>query len=178
MKKIGIIAFLAIFLFNTAGYYVVFLAQQVQIKSEIRSQINSGFYDEELTSVITINKADLSAVEFFDEGEEMRYKGSMYDIVKKKESAKEITYYCINDSHEESLMARLDSHIKTHVSDNKPLKHNSPKKMTDNIVKIYFTAVADFHFYQTIVPVDYLSAANACLPAEKQNSTPPPPEFC
>jgi hypothetical protein len=178
LKKLVIISLLGIFLFNTAGYYVVFLAEQMQIRNEIRSQINSGYYDKSFTSVITVNKTALSNVEFFDDGNEMIYNGARYDITKKTETDSEVTLYCINDLKEESLFASLDKHIDTHVAANKPLKDNSSKKITDNIVKVYFTPVTTFNFYRTAASLNPIPAGNDCLPAEKQKSTPPPPEFC
>jgi hypothetical protein len=177
LKKTGIIALLCIFLFNTAGYYVVFLTQQMQIRSEIRSQINAGYYDKNFTSVITLNKSELRNVEFFDDGNEMEYKGSRYDIARKTESNENVTFYCINDSEETSLLAKLDNHISTHVAA-KPIKDNSSKKLTDNVVKIYFMTDNSFHLYQADAASEFIPAGSDCLPAEKQKSTPPPPEFC
>jgi hypothetical protein len=178
LKKFGVILLLAIFLFNSAGYYVVFLTQQVEIRDEMRAEINIGNFDKSFTSVISINRTDLSKeVEFFDDQTEMRYHGVMYDIAKKTETDNEVTFYCLNDSKESSLYALLDDHVNTHIAA-KPCKDNSSKKISDNVVKIYFTTDNSFHFFPVVNIADLTPVVNGYLPAEKQKSTPPPPEFC
>ncbi|MFL5764969.1 MAG: hypothetical protein ACJ77K_13580 [Bacteroidia bacterium] len=177
MKKLGIIALLGIFLFNTAGYYLVYLAERMEIKNEIRSEINAGNYDRAFTSVITINKADPAKIELSDDGSEVRYNDAMYDVVKTTETANEISYYCINDSKENSLFATLNDHISTHIV-NKPIKDHGAKKISDDIVKIWFPADNTFNFNQSVDTLTPIPVVADCLSAEKQKSTPPPPEFC
>lgn len=165
-------------MFNTAGYYVVFVAEQMQVKKEIRAQINSGYMNGSLTTTITINRSELSKITFYEDGQEMRYNDNMYDIAKTTEAKNAITYYCINDSKESSLFAQLDKHISTHVAANKPLKDNGSKTSLDNVIKIYFSTKNSFTFDQIGTVVHFTPVHTVCLSAQKQNSTPPPPEFC
>ncbi|MGZ4034183.1 MAG: hypothetical protein ACXVPU_04410 [Bacteroidia bacterium] len=135
MKKILPPVLLAIFLFNVAGYFIVFKIEQSQVKDEIESEIKAGVNTEDLT-IITINKTDLSSIQWTESNKEMRYKDALYDVVKSCDSEKTITYYCINDTKEESLFASLDNHINTHVVANKTDKNS--KKSVENFVKLYF----------------------------------------
>ena len=169
---------LIIFLFNTAGYYVTFLVEQIVIKNEIRSQINSGYMDDASTTIITIGKAEKSKIVFYDENEEMRYNDRMYDIVKTIETKNTITYYCINDFKETSLIAGLNDHINTHVASNIPVKNNGSKKITENVIKVYFSSVNSFTFSLIPTNVRFSGKNIIYVSAQKQNDTPPPPEFC
>ena len=126
---------LTIFLFNVAGYFIAFKIEQYQIKETIESEIKSGINTEDLT-LITISKTDPSAIQWTEAGKELRYNDAIYDVVKSQETATTITYYCLNDTKEESLFANLDDHINTHVIANNT--HKNSKKSIDNIVKLYF----------------------------------------
>ncbi len=135
LKKIFPLTFLIIFLFNVAGYFIAFKVEQFQIKSEIESEIKSGINTEYLTT-ITINKTDLATIQWTEFGKEMRYYDELYDVVRFSETANTITYYCINDSKEDSLFAILDNHINTHIATNNSQK--SSNKMNNHVIKLYF----------------------------------------
>lgn len=154
------------------------MAKRVQIKNEIRAQIHSGYLNPQLTSVLTFEKSELNKLEFFDGGKEFRYNGNMYDVAKTTETETMITYYCINDSKEMQLFANLDKHIKNHVSADKSSKDNGSKKTSDNVVKVYFSTLESYNFLQTGTSICFLPVNAMCLSAQKQNCTPPPPEFC
>ena len=178
MKKAAVISLLVVFLFNSMGYYIVFKAEQWQIKSEVRSQIRSGFENDSQLK-ITISRAEFSSIELNDNGQEINYKGHLYDIARISETANTITYYCINDSKEESLFATLDQHINSNVAANKPVKNNDTKKITDNVVKVYFSPKNSFDFNSFGTGgIDFPKVNTFYISAQKQNSTPPPPEFC
>lgn len=135
MKKILSIFLLSIFLFNTAGYYFAFKVVQWQTKVDMKTYIQSGQFNSQLT-VISIDKSELKDLERIDE-KEIKYKNQFYDIVFSKQTCTSVIYYCINDKQEENLFSYLNDHIKTHVSD-KPLKNESGKKISENVVKLYF----------------------------------------
>ncbi len=136
MKKILPIALLTIFLFNVAGYFIAFKIEQYQIKESIESEIRSGINTENLT-IITIKKADIATVQWTESGKEMRYNDALYDVVRSEESKDAVSYYCLNDSKEESLFASLDDHINTHIAASSTNKNS--KKQIDHVVKLYFS---------------------------------------
>ncbi len=136
MKKVLVIFLLFIFLFNTVGYFIAFKAVQYEIKNEVWSEIKPDIINKKLTSV-TINKNNLQDIEWLESGKEMRYNNKMYDIIKITETHSSITFYCINDTKEESLFSNLEDHINTHIA-NKPIKSGNQKKATDNVIKLYF----------------------------------------
>jgi hypothetical protein len=106
----------------------------------------------------------------------MRFKNEMFDIVKSIENSTSITYYCINDKKEESLFVNLDEHITTHISANNPLKNNPAKKITDHVIKIYYSTeqrmLADQLCSSVQFPSLLLNYSSALLYTES-----PPPKF-
>lgn len=171
MKKILPAAFLLIFLFNAAGYYIAFKTEQFQIKEEIESEIRSGLNPEQLT-IITINKAAPSAVQWIEYGKEMRYKNDLYDVVRSDEDKNTITYYCINDAKEDSLAAALNDHIDRHIISNKPDKNS--KKTIDTIIKLYFCTSFNALLPPSCSTVQYQCChLNFISPLLEKNALPP-----
>lgn len=173
MKKVFPLFFLAIFLFNTAGYYVVFKAQQYQIKNEIASSIKAGIYTSELTT-IAIPTNELSSIEWMESGEEMNYKGQLYDVVKSTKTPNSVTYYCINDSKESSLFSCLTDHINKHVASNVPQKDS--KKVVDNDVQLYFSTLQSLGF-TTNISTQHFSSKKVIFTSTIIEKNAPPPEF-
>jgi hypothetical protein len=175
MKKIASLFLLSIFLFNTVGYYIAFKTVQLAVKKEIKSQIKSNLAIKELT-MITINKTDLSTIDWKDGGKEMVYKDEMYDIVRTTETPVSITYYCINDRKEKALFANLDEHINAHISADKPLKNSGSKKLVEHVVKLYFCnePMLSFNINETGV-LFFLTPIK--FPSVFIEINSPPPEF-
>ncbi len=93
------------------GYLVVFKVQQYQIRREIIHNIESGIPESQL-SCITVNKENKNKI-IWKHSKEFHYQGEMYDVVKAEKLDDETTvYYCINDSQETHLFAKLDKHLK------------------------------------------------------------------
>lgn len=158
------------------GYFIVFKLSQLQIKEAIKTDIQNGVINNEL-SVIVIKKADIAKLEWEEENE-FEYEGSMYDVIDQKEGADAITFYCINDSKEFSLICGLDDHIKNHVSSSKPIKENSTKSITENPSKYFPNELISFAPTGNVVEKDltfspiYLNYKFAVIKASFQ-----PPEL-
>lgn len=111
MKGFCAILLTLIFTFNLVGYLVVFKVQQYQIRREIIHNIERGIPESQLTC-ITVNQENKNKI-IWKHKKEFRYQGEMYDVVKVEKLDEETTvYYCINDSQETHLFAKLDKHLK------------------------------------------------------------------
>ena len=174
-KKIAALFLLAIFLFNTMGYFIAFKAMQYQIKSTIISEINLGIKTESET-IVTINKNDLSEIDWKESGREMVYNGKRFDIVKSKEDINSITYYCINDKQEETLFSNLDEHINMHISTDKSTTSHSSKNLVNDVVKIFFTSQHQFTFTTQATSVCFLPF-RVDYTSESIKTNSPPPQF-
>ena len=170
MKKIFLFTFLIIFLFNFAGYFIVFKVEQYQIKSEIEAKITAGIETEALT-IITIEKSDFQSVEWVEGNKEFRYKGGLYDVVKNTETRKTITYYCISDLKEESLFSDLDEHIHVNVANN---SQKSSKKLNNHVIKLYFLNTRPILIPQELAYFPLFSSRVISASAILEINTPPP----
>ncbi|MES2593024.1 MAG: hypothetical protein V4608_14170 [Bacteroidota bacterium] len=176
MKKISVLLLLVIFLFNTVGYFIAFKAVQYQVKKEIKSEIKQGLQLSEFT-VITIDKDQLKQIDWVENGKEMYYKGELYDIVKSSENITSITFHCINDKQEKKLFAHLDEHINNHIASNKPLKNGTSKKLTDHIIKLYFSCDPYLQLNQIASTLKHYSSINPIYLSPHVDSDFIPPEL-
>ncbi len=174
-KKIAAYFLLAIFLFNTMGYFIAFQAMQFQIKSHVISEINLGIKTDAET-IITINKNDISKIDWEESGKEMVYNNKRYDIVKSTENNNSITYYCINDTQEETLYSNLDEHINMHIATNKPTTSHSSKNLVNDVVKIFFANQYQFSFTNKATSVCFLPF-RVNYTSESITTNSPPPQF-
>lgn len=121
------------------GYFIAFQLSRQQIREEIRADIQNGFIDHSLSTIVISNSQSNNII--WTDDNEFEFKGERYDIVTKKENGSQTTYYCLNDSKESILFSNLDLHIKSHVFDTKSNKNSNSKFGPDNIVKIVPTNV-------------------------------------
>ncbi len=157
------------------GYFVAFKISQYQIKSTLVSEIKSGIITQEET-IITINKNELSKINWQENGREMVYNNKRYDVVKSKENKTSLTYYCINDKQEETLFTDLDTHINTHIISTKPLKNNSQKSLENDVVKIFCTNKQQQNFILSENKISFLPIKENYV-SEYIKTNSPPPEF-
>jgi hypothetical protein len=108
VKKLLAIAVLALFLFNTMGYFFVFRINQSYIRNEVKEIIKSGNLKANYTLLKIANPA--SNPDFKKtETDEFVYFGRMYDVVSERSKGDTTYFYCINDKQEEELIAGFQS---------------------------------------------------------------------
>jgi len=136
MKKIVSILLCAIFLFNIAGYYVVFVIMQHTARSEMKNLIKQSIPEVEMEKIIipTSQIASTNSELKFVKKNEFIYKGKLFDIVKRKNEGCNTIFYCINDKQEEKLFSGLNEHIKRNIDQNNPSQNNS-KFLSKSIIK-------------------------------------------
>jgi hypothetical protein len=156
MKKAGSIFLLFIFLFNTMGYFIAFKVSQVQIKQEIRRDIERGTKNCSV-SEITIENSKLASINWVED-DEFEFNNERYDLLKKSPGSKSTTFICINDSKESSLFGNMNEHVKNNVSGTKSTKDSSSKSITDNVVKI--SKQVSFSFNPSVIFIN----SNSFLP--------------
>ena len=79
MKKIAVFSLLAIFLFNSFGYFIVFKVAQLEARKEIKTKIKLGLPEKELTA-IEFKKSDLKNIHWVKENKEFYYENKLYDV--------------------------------------------------------------------------------------------------
>lgn len=76
------------------------------VKKEIKRAIKAGVPERELV-VIEINPGNEHEVEWVED-HEFRFRGSMYDVIRKVTCADAVKFYCIDDKQESALFANLE----------------------------------------------------------------------
>jgi hypothetical protein len=136
MKKLLSILFLLVFLFNLAGYYIVFTVLQQSARNEMKAFIKKNPQLDELEKIVISDKEmnSASAIKFQDDNNEIVFNDKLYDIVCETRDGENTIFYCINDKNEEQLFAGLNEHIKLNFEENGPLKKQSIE-LIKNIIK-------------------------------------------
>ena len=174
MKKIALFSLLAIFLFNSFGYYIVFKVSQSQARKEIKSRIKLGLPSQELASIV-FSKKDIKNIHWLKKDKEFFYNNKLYDIVKTDESSTSITFHCISDEQEQFLFAKLDEHVQVYIS-NDNRKDSGSKKLKEHVIKIYFMHTDEHIAYKNSSPFEF-SIQTKNYQSEFSETKSPPPEF-
>jgi len=117
LKRTFSIFLLISFLFNTAGYLLIFLLLQSSLKDNVREKISSNNYSQTLIVFANKNLNDgITELKFHDE-KEFSFKGKMYDIIKRENKNDSVYFYCLADTKEDELNLALIKKGETGDSD-------------------------------------------------------------
>ncbi len=120
MKRTLSIFLVISFLFNTAGYLLIFLVIQSSLKENAREKISSNNYNHSQTLIVFANKnldTGIAELKFYDE-KEFSFKGKMYDIIKRENKNDSVYFYCLADTEEDELNLAFNKKGKTEETDN------------------------------------------------------------
>jgi hypothetical protein len=109
LKKLASILFLALVLVQSSGYIAFFKMQEFYLKNQIKSKIKQGIPESELIK-FTINTEIENDIEWIH-SKEFRYKGEMYDVIRKSEDSGSTIYYVIHDPKETGLFVNLEKFV-------------------------------------------------------------------
>jgi hypothetical protein len=104
VKRIYSVAFLLVLLINSAGFYVYYVIQIRQIRSEMRAALKN--LPKEQLDVLSLTPLQFQEAQV--ESHEIKVQGKMYDIAWTEEINGVITVYCKHDKKEDDLLALLD----------------------------------------------------------------------
>ena len=156
-----------ILLVNGSGFYVYYIFQLRQIRTEMREALRSR-PDSEL-EVMTLTQAAFE--DALVEADEMKVNGKMYDIARVERDGVNVKIYCVHDEKEDSLFALLQEVI------GKPLKDraNMPPVIVHFITLSFLVPGCELIFQNDGIPVVGSSAYR--LPEiifQNRIPTPPP----
>jgi len=134
LKRTFSYLFLLIFIFNTVGYFPVFLYLQCQVKHDIKQRIKQSIPQEELT-IFTLTEAQYKNLDWVED-HEFRLNGDMYDVVRKNTDDKgSIVMYVINDKKEKEVFTNLEQQIEDNLENTTTGKN--VKKVLKHFTGIY-----------------------------------------
>jgi hypothetical protein len=153
VRKAAAISILSILLINTAGFYVYYIVQLRQIRTEMRQALQLRPDDQ--LEVLRLTKKKYTEVRVDEH--EVKVNGKMYDIARMKISDDSVIVYALHDEKEDNLLALMGEII------SKPLKDRS--SMPVEIVQ-FLTLL----FVQPQSATDFFSVKAGILVSEYQFS--------
>jgi len=177
MKKILSILFLVVFVYNLAGFFIVFKFEQYAVKSDIKSLLRKNIPDSKF-EMIRISNAEIisgtSDFRYLDDNNEFFYKGRLYDIARSSNDGTTTVFYCINDKNEEQLFTQLEEHIQRNSDQNIP-----GKSQTANLLK---GMIKDYILHKSAVLFSFTNSdvifceKQQCLSEQFTSVFTPPPK--
>lgn len=146
MKKLSAILFLALFLFNSIGYRVVFFFAQKQNDVEVRASLDRSEYSEDdlVTIKVPISLPYQTNWKDFERIDgEINLDGKIYKYVKRKVEDGQLVLMCLPDEHKMRLQTARDDFFKLASDFN---SNNSSKKSGSTISFSY--VLSDFEKQQ------------------------------
>ncbi len=137
MKKAFSILFLLVFLYNMAGFFVIFKVEQYSAKREMNAYINKNISLPEIEKVVISNaviNTGASGFRYLDDNKEFVFNGRLYDIAQSMNDGSNTVFYCINDKNEERLIAKFNEHLQRNNDQNVPGR-NQTEKLVKGMVK-------------------------------------------
>jgi len=102
--KIPALLLCGLLLYNSLGYFMVLSVMRMAVRQQKWAQIHTTPFSQ--LTVFTFSKnAKNSRLKIVNK-REIKVDGKLYDIARKSENCSTITYYCVYDQKEESLIAK------------------------------------------------------------------------
>jgi hypothetical protein len=112
---------LSLFIYNTFGFLAVHPFLSIYYKN-LGMQQAEELSEKELLELLVFNKKDIlkQKIDFkWIHSREFRYKGEMYDVVKKEENNNKLFLYCINDKKEKRLEKEFEKRVNNNSTNSK-----------------------------------------------------------
>lgn len=134
-KKLTAYLLLIVFVYTSLGCYVSFFMQQQKIHKEIKCAIRHGLPDNCLTKISVAPNSSESKLLVWVKPGEFKYRGMMFDVVRKTTDEKGVIhYYCINDKQEKKIIDNLEKYFAN--NDLNTSHQNKSKSIYDFIKKL------------------------------------------
>lgn len=133
LKRILILLLIPAMLVNSAGYFLIFQLQQRWIRSTMMNNIRRGRFHEEIIRVKIIQPEKQK--DFHRVGKrEFILGGRYYDIVVEHKSGDTVTFYCLHDKKEESLVHHFRDFMARGDGSTAPFQKGPLRAMVQNLI--------------------------------------------
>jgi hypothetical protein len=175
MKKITAILLASLIIFDSCGYVFIYLELSSFFKSDALTRINDFIPDKEL-EILTFAVSDLNHSRQdlqFLEHNEIRYRGSMYDIFKTEYKSDSVFFYCLNDKKESYLEQAFSKYIESKT--NESSKNIPISNILHNIIKTALAPV-NFNEYHYQSSIKFITVIQEIIPQFSKDIPTPPPK--
>ncbi len=165
MKKVLAYVILSCFLFNTAGYYLLFELDKYLIKNEMKGE--TALKEPADVIILKISNPELDRDFHRNDKREIEYKGMLYDVVREIPCGLTTTFICLHDAKEEGLFSGLK----------KSSFHKYFLALWDHVIKLAFTGSSLLigHFTPTEICFPYHTTS--LISFMPHGLSPPPEQF-
>ena len=170
MKRFIAIILIPLFIYNSAGYYIVFKILHNSVEQEITENYKKNIKEKDL---IKITFTDTDNIRWTKTGKEFAYDGYMYDVVKSVTKDGNLTFYCIQDFEDSELYDNLSQIVSSQLLNSKDQKKKADK-MLQLILKLLFIDISDFNIYQVPSVNHFIIKKFSILIPDLKPKTPPP----
>jgi hypothetical protein len=122
MRKCIALALVFTLLFDNGMYYYFFHAIRQEIRRDQMEKVEEGT-EVEASAVIHVTPQNAGELQWTRSGKEFRYKGSMYDVIRKAVNGINTYYYCMFDKKESSLVSKMDKTTRAHKDATRKVNH-------------------------------------------------------
>lgn len=140
MKRLLSIGLIALLLFNTMGYYVVFVGMQMQAQRDMEQRLDGENLDgEELFTIkIPINLSYWQNMPDYERvNGRFEHNGEFYTLFKQKVENDTLQVVCIKDHAEKKLFTQLSQTVKWVLGSDNSSSHQKTAKFLQNLIKDY-----------------------------------------
>ena len=106
---------------NLMGYFVIFHCNKLLLRHEMSTLIKAGVHQGELET-ITYSLKSTGRNTVISEDNELYYRGMLYDVVATIITGDSITFSCIRDKNEQSLISNFTQFLRHHSGFNETKK--------------------------------------------------------
>jgi hypothetical protein len=169
LKKLVAILSLCCLFLNIIGYHVIFYIRQAEIKTEMKKLLLQEKSNKEQTILIfSLNDENCISKLEWEDDEEFRLNGEMYDVVEKKIEDGKLIIRCISDKKETALISKFE----------KMNKENNSKSKSALLIKLisstYLPAENTEQFKKVISVPSTIDLQSKIISRAHDVLTPPP----
>jgi hypothetical protein len=177
LKKAFAIFFLALFLFNVGGYYIVYWGLQSKAKKDLLHRLDADNYSSEDLIVISIPISlpyPLQQQGYERVNGEFEYNGEYYTLVKQRLENDTLFMVCIKDKTQNKLVNVLNEY--SNYANNLPANASHTLDLFGKLFKDYTATALSTLFVGTgwAIPIVYGDGQFALLDLDYPVTSPPP----
>ncbi|GAB4278839.1 MAG: hypothetical protein Kow0068_02590 [Marinilabiliales bacterium] len=173
LRKYIAILLIALFLYNSAGYYIVFTLIRNSAEQQIKDTIKRNISPSSLIKITFKNEKDIN---WTKQGKEFSLNGEMYDIIKQEISNNLYIYYCVHDFKDSKIYKSLYNIISHNILNGKTAKKKA-EILLQLIIKILFANIYNVNFQFVFSKFNYNKEIFHIIIRNIRPDTPPPITF-
>lgn len=166
MRKLFAILLFCCFFLVTAGYHLLYCFRIAEAKQEMKNFLIHSLKED--VTEFYFSEAEMAQLNW-EETNEFRYQGKMYDVINLEKKEGRILIRCVSDTKETAL---LDNYFKTHRQTS---ENSSSHAILKLIASPYLpSSVALLHVTGKKTEKDFAGFSSNLPSAERRIPTPPP----